>query len=273
MNIDNLQGEIVSNKKYSEKLYKIEIFSPFICKNASAGQFVNIKCTDYLNTDPLLRRPFSIYEIDKKFNVFSILFLVKGKGTHYLSNKKKGDIIDFIGPLGKAFTPSYFNLADTTKNEYVLIGGGIGIAPLYFFAKELIENGKKVYFIAGFKDQTFFYWQRDIDKILKDYYLFTENGSFGQKGIPTDFIEKNLNYYLNKVIIACGPKKMLSKLQDIFKDLNVDAYVVIEEMIACGIGACLGCVVKIKTKNNDYEYKRVCSDGPIFKLKEVLFNE
>lgn len=264
--MDNLSGEVLANIKYGDGLHKIEIFSPYICKSALPGQFVNIKCSQYLNTDPLLRRPFSIYDIDKKFNVFSVFFIVKGRGTAHLSNIKKGEILDFIGPLGKGF------VCDKSNNKYILIGGGIGIAPLYMIAKDLVEKDKSVSFIAGFKDETFFSWQRDIDKILRDYYIFTENGSFGQKGIPGDYIKTNIKIFAKSRIIICGPRQMLIQMQDIFKNEKIDAVVLMEETIACGIGACMGCVIKVKTDKNNYEYKRVCSDGPFFKLSEVCFD-
>jgi len=281
--MDVFQSEIVSNKKYGTNLFKLEIFCPYICKNASAGQFINIKCSESLNTDPLLRRPFSIYDIDKKFNVFSILFLLKGKGTHYLASKKRGDILDFIGPLGKGFfsikKSDNINLnfnkgieaSEDEVNNFVLIGGGIGVAPLYLLAKELKEKNKNVFFIAGFRDETFFYWQKDLEKLLKDYYLFTENGSFGQKGLATDYIKEDINRFIGKQIVVCGPRDMLITLQKIFKPKNISAYVIMEEIIACGIGACIGCVIKVKIGEKKFEYRRVCADGPIFKLEEVCF--
>ncbi|HEY4696319.1 MAG TPA: hypothetical protein VIH13_05470, partial [Candidatus Hydromicrobium sp.] len=96
-----LSGEILSNEKYGDSLYKMEVFSPYICKYAQAGQFINVKCSSDGALDPLLRRPFGIFDIEKKFNVFSILYLVKGRGTRFISGLKRGDMLDFAGPLGK----------------------------------------------------------------------------------------------------------------------------------------------------------------------------
>lgn len=261
-----IRGEIITRKKYGENLFKLEIFSPYICRNSTGGQFVNVLCRDNRVMDPLLRRPFSIYEIDKNFNVFSILFLVKGKGTRFLSCLEKGDVLDFVGPLGNGFQPA----ASTFK--FVLVGGGIGVAPLYNIARELQENGKSVQFFAGFKDETFFMWQRDIAKTVKNFTIFTENGSFGQKGIPSDFISENISRYKGHNFVVCGPKDMLKSLQGILTGKSIRSFAIMEERMACGIGTCLGCVLKIKAQDSNFEYKKVCSDGPVFDLMEVIFD-
>jgi len=261
-----LKGEILLNKKYGEKLYKMEIFSPYICKNALPGQFVNIKCCYEGMLDPLLRRPFGIYEIDKKFNVFSILYLVKGKGTLFLSKLKKGEILNFIGPLGNAIK------IDTEAENYLLVGGGIGVAPLCLIAKHLADLQKNIYFVAGFKDELFFNWESDLIKIVRNYRIFTENGSFGEKGLPTNFIRERIAQYNKLNFICCGPREMLKALQDILQGKNIPAIALMEEIMACGIGACMGCVLKIKEASNAFTYKRVCSDGPAFNLMEVIFD-
>ncbi|MCL5070290.1 MAG: dihydroorotate dehydrogenase electron transfer subunit [Actinobacteria bacterium] len=261
-----LSGEILLNRKYGEELYKMEIFSPYICKNALPGQFVNIKCCYEGMLDPLLRRPFGIYEIDKKFNVFSILYLVKGKGTLFLSKLKKGEILNFIGPLGNALK------IKITEKNFLLVGGGIGVAPLCLIARSLTDQQKNVYFIAGFKDELFFNWESDLIKIVKNYRIFTENGSFGEKGLPTIFIKEHIDQYKEFNLICCGPREMLKAIQDILQDKNIPATVLMEEMMACGIGACMGCMIKIKEASNAFTYKRVCSDGPAFNLMEVVFD-
>jgi len=262
-----LQGEILANKKYGENLFKLEVFSPYICRNCLPGQFVNIKCAYEGVLDPLLRRPFSVYEIDKKFNVFSILYLVKGKGTDFLTRLGKGDMLDFMGPLGEGFR------ADDEIKNYLLLGGGIGVAPLCMIAKGLVETGKNVFFLAGFKDEAFFVWERDLIKIVRNYKIFTENGSFGQKGIPSIYLKENLQLYKDYKLVICGPKEMLKNIQGMLKDFPVlSADALLEERMACGIGVCMGCTVKIKKSTGGFENKKVCSDGPIFNLMEVIFD-
>jgi len=263
--MEALKGEIVENKKYAHNLYKLEVFSPYICRSAEPAQFVNVKCSAENVSDPLLRRPFSIYDIDKQFNVFSILFLVKGKGTVFMANLKKGDMLDFVGPLGQGFK------VPVNQQKYVLLGGGIGVAPLCLIAKNLIENGKSVSFIAGFKDETFYLWEKDLIKILRDYTIFSENGAFGQKGLPVSFIYENLGNFKGNQFIVCGPAEMLKQVQSIFKNKNISAMALMEERMACGIGTCMGCVLKIKKSNGEFEYKKICTDGPVFDLMEVCF--
>jgi dihydroorotate dehydrogenase electron transfer subunit len=262
-----LSGEILANKKYGENLYKLEVFSPYVCRNCQPGQFVNIKCAYEGVLDPLLRRPFSVYEVDKKFNVFSILYLVKGKGTEFLARLVKGEMLVFMGPLGIGFKDS-----EEIKN-YLLLGGGIGVAPLSLIAKELVDTGKNVFFLAGFKDEAFFLWERDLIKIARNYKIFTENGSFGQKGIPSIFLKENIHLYKDYKLVVCGPKEMLKNIQGILNDFpGMAADALMEERMACGIGVCMGCTVKIKKSRGGFEYKKVCSDGPIFNLMEVIFD-
>ncbi|MBN1299300.1 MAG: dihydroorotate dehydrogenase electron transfer subunit [Actinobacteria bacterium] len=261
-----LKGEIVANRKYSDNLYKLEVFSPYICKNAKPAQFINIKCSRQGSDDPLLRRPFSIYEIDEQFNVFSVLFLVRGRGTQFMADLRKGESLDFVGPLGQPIK------IPENDSRFVLIGGGIGVVPLCLIAKNLKSIGKTVHFFAGFKDEAFYTWERDLIKILKDYKIFSENGVFGEKGIPLNYIRENFSEFKDHHFIVCGPLEMLKQAQSFLKDRKVRAIAIMEEKMACGIGACMGCVIKIKNKNNGYSYKKVCSDGPAFDLMEVCFD-
>ncbi len=261
-----LKCEIVANKKYGDKIFKIEVFSPYICKNAIPGQFVNVRCSSPGSYDPLLRRPFSIYEVDKRFNVFSLLYLIKGKGTFFLSSLQKGEEIDVVGPLGNGIKDY------KDHKDFLLIGGGIGVAPLCFLAKELIENGKNVFFIAGFRDNTFYFWEKDLIKILRNYTLFTEDGSIGEKGVPSDYIRLRLSDFKNHFIYTCGPVDMLKNIQAILSGRKIRAYAIMEEKMACGIGACMGCAIKISDNMGGFYYLKACSDGPVFDLLEVVFD-
>jgi dihydroorotate dehydrogenase electron transfer subunit len=175
-------------------------------------------------------------------------------------------MLDFVGPLGRMF-----EIEKDAKN-YALVGGGVGVAPLYFIASELINNGKNCFFLAGFKDSTFYAWERDLIKILRNYKLFTEDGSMGETGTPVDYIRKNIKTFKKYRIITCGPRDMLKALQDIFHGKKIKVQAIMEEKMACGVGTCMGCVTKIKNNNGGFEYKKVCSDGPVFDLLEVVFD-
>lgn len=261
-----LTKEILSNERYGENIYKMEVFSPYICKNAEAGQFINVKCSQPENIDPLLRRPFSIFDIEKKFNVFSILYALKGKGTGFLSTLRNGDNLDFVGPLGKGID------LDGKNKNILLVGGGIGVAPLNFIARLAQEKQKNVDLLAGFKDSGFLRWERDLVRIGPKYRIFTEDGSWGETGLATDYLKEYLPKYKNYDVFCCGPDNMLKQLQDIFKGTKQNVSALLEQVMACGIGACMGCVVKIKGGKNKFRYKRVCKDGPVFDLREVIFD-
>jgi len=136
-----------------------------------------------------------------------------------------------------------------------------------------METGKNIFFLAGFKDEAFFLWERDLIKIARNYKIFTENGSFGQKGIPSVYLKENMHLYKNYKLVVCGPKEMLKNIQGILRDFpGIVADALMEERMACGIGVCMGCIIKIKKSPGGFEYKKVCTDGPIFNLMEVIFD-
>jgi len=260
-----LKSEILSNEKYGPGIYKMEIFAPYIVKNIKAGQFVNIKCCPEGVRDPLLRRPFSVFDIEKKFNVFSILYLVKGNGTRYMSSLKNGDMIDFAGPLG---SPVDIN---PIMGNILLIGGGMGIAPLNLIAKLAVDSGKSVLMLAGFKDSNLLRWERDLVRMGVKYQIFCENGSWGEKGLICDHIFDEPGVYRSHDVYCCGPEGMLKVLQKELGRENISATAFFEEKMACGIGACNGCVIRVK-RGDGIDYLRVCKDGPAFKLSEVIFD-
>lgn len=262
-----LQEEILSNEKYGENIYKMEIFSPYICRNVKAGQFINIRCSSGSSLDPLLRRPFSVFDLEEKFNVFSILYIVRGKGTKYMTSLKKGDILDFAGPLGRGID------LEQSQKDILLVGGGIGIAPLYLISKIARQKGKKVLVIAGFRDSSLIRWERDLARWGIKYRIFTEDGSWGEKGLVADYLCNELNQFKNFEIFCCGPVDMIVRLQEIFSGLDNKVTAILEEKMGCGIGACMGCMVKIRSKKDPgFTYKKACIEGPAFDLGEVIFD-
>jgi dihydroorotate dehydrogenase electron transfer subunit len=260
-----LKAEILSNQQYGPDIYKMEMFSPYIVRNIMAGQFINIRCAPADGTDPLLRRPFSVFDIEEKFNVFSILYLVKGKGTRYMSGLRKGDAVDIAGPMGCGI--------DLKKGDgdILLIGGGMGIAPLHLIARLALARGRNVFFMAGFKDGSLLRWERDLVRMEVKYRIFSEDGKWGEKGLVSEYIFEDDRFYRKHQIYICGPVEMLKILQEKLGKYQISATALLEEKMACGIGACMGCVVKIKDKNKGYCYKRVCREGPAFELSEVVF--
>jgi len=261
-----LQSEILSNDMYGPGIFRMEVFAPHIVKNIKAGQFINVKCAPEGVRDPLLRRPFSVFDIEKKFNVFSLLYAVRGKGTRYMSGLRKGDVLDFVGPLGRPVS-----LQSALKNGVLLIGGGMGIAPLNLIARLALESQKTVQVLAGFKDSTLLRWERDLVRLGVKYRIFSEDGSWGEKGMVCDHIYDEPRLFLDHDVFCCGPVDMLRSLKDQLGADETDATALLEEKMACGIGACGGCVVKVK-KGKDYDYVRACREGPAFRLSEVIFD-
>ena len=251
-------AELVSKEILAEGIYKFAIKAKEIASEAKAGQFLEIKVTDTI--EPFLRRPISIFNINGE-NV-EFIFQVKGKGTELLSNKKVGDKIDVLGPLGKgSFTvKEYSNVA--------IIGGGIGTYPLYELAKELKDKAK-VNMYLGFRDKALVTCEEDFEALnLNKLVVATDDGSYKEKGYAIDFMKKDIEENKVDKIFACGPLPMLRAVKQFAVENNIPCEVSLEERMGCGIGACLGCAIQIGTGENA-KYGHVCKDGPVFNAKDV----
>lgn len=249
-------GIVLDNKPLiKDFIYLMKIKEAKIAESAKPGQFLEIK-TGAL---PLLRKPISIFTVDKIKGTISILYQIKGQGTKNLSLFKNGQSIDLMGPLGNGFTVEKFN------KKCILIGGGIGVAPLYDLGLRLKEAGNEVEVILGFSSKETSY-AIDYFEELGSVKIATIDGSIGVKGTVGTILD---DYYLGDVsrAYACGPEPMLRYLKTL--EDEVDLELSLEAYMGCGLGACLSCVCKM----NDGDYKRVCKEGPVFKAKEVSFDE
>lgn len=258
--------KILSKKIISQKYILMTIESETIAQTVMPGQFVMIKIP---GDRFFLRRPISICQVNT--NSFDIVFKVVGAGTEVLSLMNEGSILNIIGPLGQGYP-----FIDKPKTPLVFIAGGTGIASLYFMAqcsKSLyIGNLKPVFFIgAKTKEEVLFI--KELEQLGYEVIVSTDDGSLGNQGfIPGTFqnwLSLNKNYSPS-CVMACGPKLMLKSISEICQNNNLNCYVSMEERMACGIGACMGCVVKTRDKKNTY--KRACKDGPVFNAKEIIFS-
>ncbi|MFH1452772.1 MAG: dihydroorotate dehydrogenase electron transfer subunit [Armatimonadota bacterium] len=260
--------KITENKEVAEGYFLIKFFSKEIVRYARAGQFVQVKITE--NTDPLLMRPFSFFEIDRIKKTFSILYQIKGKGTKFLSGYPKGKELNILGPLG-----SYFKYPKYIKNV-ILIAGGVGIAPLACFADELARCKKDVTVLLGLKERSMFNFLKErCAYIPPTGFLVSVEGGVAEadfKGTVVNFFENIYSAQKKKYDYACtcGPNSMLKEVQRAFSDIQIPVYCSLEAHMTCGMGVCLGCAVKIKEKNT-FIYKKICSDGPVFNLRNVVF--
>lgn len=253
-----IKAKIISNKRLKGNHWYLEFESGVVAKNASPGQFVNIKVSD--GFEPLLRRPVSIHRV--KSSKIGIVYEVIGTGTKILSTRKPQELLDIIGPLGNGF--SYKQAAKTKKGKNILIAGGMGIAPLLFLA-EKIKLSKPLVLI-GAKTKKQILCAQEFKVLGCTVKIATEDGSAGFKGRVTELLSIVLTGIKPLEIFSCGPKPMLKALSEIANENKINAQLSLEEHMACGIGACLGCVVSTKSG-----YKSVCKDGPVFSAKELTW--
>ncbi len=253
---------MVTAKSFVEEIIKIEnnihllkIYSPQIASEITPGQFLNIKVSD--NFFPLLRRPFSICDVDEKF--IYIMFNILGDGTKILARKRTGEELDILGPLGHGFkTEGNFDTA-------IIVAGGLGAAPFPLFTKQMSSLGKNIYSFIGGKSES------DIITYgMNNTFISTDDGSFGFKGTVIELLNRNIKILQeNKIkIFSCGPTPMLRALKEFCVKNNFDCEVSTESAMACGFGICQGCPIESESKKD--KYLLVCKDGPVFNIKDVL---
>ena len=243
---------IINQEKIAPDIYSMWLKTESIAKFAKAGQFINIYSND---KSRLLPRPISICEIDKEDMALRVVYRIAGEGTLEFSKLSKGDHLNILGPLGNGFP--------IKNKKALLIGGGIGIPPMLELAKALPGE---VQIVAGYRKDLFL--NEELSKNGK-LYVSTEDGSAGIEGNVMDAIKANA--LDAEIIYACGPMVMLKAIKQFAKEKNIEAWISLEERMACGIGACLGGVCKSKKKDNhtNVNNKRVCADGPVFLAEEV----
>lgn len=248
-------AKVVRQQQIDEGIFDMELSFPKGAALAKPGQFIAMYCND---KSKLLPRPISICGINPTEGTLRVVYRVAGEGTKEFSEMKAGDTLEVMGPLGNGFT---------MKNEKaIIIGGGIGIPPMLELAKQL-DAEKTV--VLGYRTSTFL--KEEFEEVC-DVKIATEDGSQGAKGTVIDAIEK---YGVEgKAIYACGPMPMLKALAAYAEEHGMEAQISLEERMACGIGACLGCICKSKTKDyhTNVNNTRICKDGPVFDAKEVVFS-
>lgn len=242
----NHKGIIKEIKEINKNVYSIAIFS-LTLDEISPGQYISILC-DKLT----LRRPFSTANFEN--NTITILVKRRGKGTDYISKLNKGDSVEFSAPLGNKFK--------IENKKTLLIGAGIGVAPLFYLNKKLKEAGAQTYLVAGFLEKNDIIYKEKID------FVSTDDGSNGFKGSICDYIE-TLDFKPEK-IVSCAPRPVLNFVADYAQKNEIESEICMEKTMACGIGVCRGCVIKVK-KDNEIKNATICKDGPVFNGAEVVW--
>ncbi len=237
--------EIVSNEKIAENVYEMKLRGDFSAIKG-AGQFVNLTVDGCY-----LRRPISV--CDAENGVLTLVFKVVGKGTEIMSRMQAGKTVDMLVGLGNGY-----NL-EKSGSRPLLVGGGVGVPPLYKLCKELIKRGVFPVVVLGFNKASEVFYKEKFEALGAETYLATADGSLGEKGFVTDVIAR-LDY---TYFYACGPMPMFRALESIAK---TDGEYSFEERMGCGFGACMGC--SVLTKNGA---KRICKDGPVLQRSEIIW--
>ena len=255
-------GKVISQKSLAPGIYDLLIETE-IAKDAKAGQFVGVYTKD---ASALLPRPISICGVSDDKKSLRLVYRVAGKGTGEFSGFKAGDDVELLGVLGNGYDiEGLKKIAAEGGKGVLLLGGGIGVPPMLELAKELKAAGVKVISVMGYRDDKTFLL--DEFKEYSDTYVASEDGSVGTKGNVLDAVRENGIEF--DAVCSCGPLPMLRAIKEFVGEKP--AFISLEERMACGVGACLGCVVKTKEVDHHSHVNnaRICTDGPVFAASEV----
>lgn len=252
-------AELVEKVQLNQDTYKFSVQAKSITDLAKPGHFIEIRVSE--TNEPFLRRPISIYNMDKENGILEFIFQAKGKGTEILAQKEVGDVVDIIGPLGYGtFTYEGF------KN-IAIIGGGIGIFPLYELAKNA-KNESKINTYLGFRNKDYVLLEEEFKGVSDKLVITTDDGTYAEKGYAINFLKEDSKKQKPDCIYACGPLPMLKALREFAIEENIPCQMSLEERMGCGMGACLGCAVKI-INGKEPRYGHVCKEGPVFYATDV----
>lgn len=247
--------EILENKSIAGHNYLMKVRGDKTVKSAKAGQFYMLQCK---NGVYFLRRPISLHYVDKEKNELEFYYEIKGGGTKDLASMKPGELINIQGPLGRGFT------TDMAGKELLVVGGGMGMAPMKLLIEELAKNNR-VTFIAGGRN-------KEAMEIMSNFcldgietHVTTDDGSVGTHGNVIVKMEELMANKKFDMVFTCGPQKMMEAVAKTSKKFNTECEISLEARMACGVKACVGCSIKTK-----YGMKKVCHDGPVFDSEVIV---
>jgi len=248
------QAVITEHQTVGPMVQWLTLRSPVIAKAAQPGQFVHIRVGR--NYDPLLRRPISIAAANPAEGTISLIYRIVGRGTAELARLKLGEELDVMGPLGNGF--------DQACQKPLLVGGGMGLAPLLFLAQALCPRPVTV--LMGGRTAQELYWQELFATVCQNIHITTDDGSLGRQGVTVDALPDLLASQAYDGVYACGPHPMLRGVARLAKAQGIACQISLEDYMACGVGACLSCTCAA----TDGTRRKVCTDGPVFSAQEVL---
>lgn len=247
-------GKILANEAINANVKRMVIEAPQIAEAAQPGQFVHVKKPDSVN---FLRRPFSIADADRENGTITLIYRIVGKGTAEYAAMKVGEAFSILGPIGNGFA-----LKD---GRPLLIGGGVGIAPLIYLSRQL-KDQKPILLIGG-KNKDEVFWEKYLQEFADKIYITTDDGSVGFKGFTVQLLPQILAENNIEHIYTCGPNIMMESVAKLAHEHDIDCQVSLEKRMACGIGVCLGCTFEGKLTG---KRRKVCTEGPVFASKEVF---
>ena len=257
-----MQAEVIKNKKVGSDYYYMKLKTGDIDDSWQPGRFLHIKLSAKKTYDPLLRRPFSLFDINRERGIFDLLYCVVGRGTKMMTDISPGEKIDFIGPLGNGFSLPQ-------EKEILVIGGGMGTAPLFYLCRKLTDSNKVTFMLGGNDCTDVDFFEKKFGALKLRMNTATIDGSRGFHGNVIQLCrEKIKDFSKIDFLFTCGPKLMLQAVKKMATAENITGEVSLEERMGCGLGVCLSCVC-----DTDKGNQRVCQEGPVFALDEVIFDE
>jgi dihydroorotate dehydrogenase electron transfer subunit len=271
MSITMATGEALGHKKYGEHYHSLSIVVPKIAERVSPGQFVNVRCGE--GRANILRRPFSVSRMHRtagRPSTIEIVFDVRGPGSAFLASRRSHDMLDVVGPAGRGF------VLPNRPTHCLLVGGGIGAAPLFLLADELRERGHQVDVLLGARSADLLLSPMEARRLSTNYVATTEDGSTGETGRVTDVLIETIDRCGSEIAYACGPQAMLGAVSRMCVEHGVPVQVAVEELMACGYGVCMTCVMPLRSSarsgSDGVVYARSCTEGPVFDGAHVVWN-
>ncbi len=252
---------IISQIKIAPKIFELILKGKLVKEMKTPGQFLHIKVPQ---ADLLLRRPISLASIDQKKETCTVIYRVEGVGTESLSLLKKNDFLDVMGPLGNGFDTAFVKPND----RVFIIGGGIGVPPLYQLSKELKQRQAKVVHLLGFAKKEVIFYEEEFRALGETYYS-TDDGSYGILGHAGNLLVKARKVGEPSAVYACGSNGLLKMVEQNFST-HPHAYLSLEARMACGMGACYACVCHLQKDETGTKSKKICDEGPVFPTGEVI---
>ena len=252
-------ASVVSVNTIAQDIFEMKLYAPELFEGQAVrpGMFVHMLLGDEAR---ILRRPISIYGANPKDGQIALAIQIVGQGTRKLSEKKPGDRVDILGPLGNSFE---------FQNARIIygVGGGVGISPIRFAAMSL-NPGQEMEALFGYRTQSLIYGDEGLECPV---HITTDDGSAGEHGLVTAPLKRRMAERRPDLVICCGPTPMMRAVQKLCSEMEIECQLSLEARMGCGVGACNGCTVKVKD-GADWQYRRVCVDGPVFQGKDVIFN-